>query len=75
MTVMVQLATDDRLLRPEIAKWLDFGPAQSITAAALKWGITRGMEQLFTFSGEKGTAPLGAVGLNQIDSQLRTAML
>jgi RimJ/RimL family protein N-acetyltransferase len=82
MTAMVQPVTDenlpmivDWLVRPETAKWLDFGPGQGVTATALKVGIARGTERIFTFSDEGGDQPIGVVGLSQVDPRFRTAML
>lgn len=81
MTVTVQPANGDDLLmiaewlvRPETAKWLDFGIGRAITATALKLGIARGMEKIFTYSGED-EMPIGVVGLSKIDPRFRTAML
>ena len=80
--VMVRPATDDILptivdwlARPEIARWLDFGSGQAVTAAALKLGMARGGEQLFTFADEGAETPVGVVGLSQIHRSFRTAML
>lgn len=80
--VQVQPAADDDLPtivawleKPEIAKWLDFGAGQAATAAALKLGIARGTEKVFTFSPEEAKSPVGVVGLSQIHPTFRTAML
>lgn len=82
MTAVVQSATDETLpmivewlVQPEITKWLDFGPGRSVTTAALKLGIARGTERIFTFSASDSENPIGVVGLSQIDPRFRTAML
>lgn len=82
MTAIVQPATDESLptivewlVRPETAKWLDFGPGPPVTTMALKLAMARGAGRIFTFSGGEGRAPVGVVGLSQIDTRFRTAML
>ena len=63
------------LTRPATAQWLDFGAGRSVSATALKYGMARGMEKIFTFSAEGEEAPAGVVGLSQIHPRFRTAML
>jgi RimJ/RimL family protein N-acetyltransferase len=64
------------LAEPTIAKWLDFGPGRdSPSALALKVGMTRGTDVLFTFAPHQQAPPVGVVGLSNIHHTFRTATL
>jgi RimJ/RimL family protein N-acetyltransferase len=62
------------LCQPENYQWLDFGNGiQRLTAASLKIMAQRDIYFLRVFTSDMDDAPIGVVGLNNIDRNFKTA--
>jgi RimJ/RimL family protein N-acetyltransferase len=83
MVCLSPLSSDDVttvagwLARPEIGKWLDFGPGhERLDSLALKFMLTRQQYHvLFTFTPEAGGQKIGVVALSNLHRAFGTAML
>ncbi len=66
----------DWLAEKRISRWLDFGNGvQSPSASSLRIMAQKDSHVLRVFTGDEGTAPIGVVGLSNVDRRFRTGMI